>query len=124
MVKRTMDETTLRKYFPGASQSTIRRNAGAVGAVETNRPQRPSIPALDRSLQEPASRTPSLAIRLVAFRHRLLDEHDAVAYSCKPLTDAIADTLGVKDDDKRLRWEYSQIPTRGPEGTIVAISVL
>lgn len=121
-----MDETTLRKYFPGASQSTIRRNAGAVGAVETNRPQRPSIPALDRSLQEPkgGKKGVEVCIRLIALRHRLLDEHDAVAYACKPLTDAIADTFGLKDDDKRLQWEYSQIPTRGPEGTIVAISVL
>lgn len=62
-------------------------------------------------------------VRLTAFRKRLLDP-DAVAFACKPLTDTIADSLGIDDADPRVAWEWSQVQTRGVEGVVVTIEAL
>lgn len=40
----------------------------------------------------------------------------------KPLTDAIAASLGVDDADPRLSWEYGQQQTRGEEGVFVKVA--
>lgn len=96
-----------------------------VGRVETNSPKRPAVQALDNRVPKPASSTKSVGLRitLVTLRKRLLDKHDAVAYACKPLTDAIAKSLGIDDADKRLEWEYLQVKTTGTEGVMVKIEV-
>lgn len=109
------------------SESTRKRNPhlfGAVGAVEANRPQRPTLPPLERNLQKPEGGAASFGFRItcVALRKRLVDGHDAVEYSFKPLTDAIAASLGFKNDaDPRLHWEYAQVLTSGEQGVIVKI---
>lgn len=99
---------------------------GPVGRVETNSTKRTAVQALDSRVQKPESGTKGVGIRitLITLRKRLLDKHDAVAYACKPLTDAIAKSLGVDDNDKRLEWEYLQVKTTGTEGVMVKIEVL
>lgn len=37
-----------------------------------------------------------------------LDKHDNLPGSCKPAVDGVADWLGIRDDDKRVEWRYSQ----------------
>lgn len=109
------------------SEATKKRNPHlfGVGAVEAHRSERASLQTLVRSLQKPKSRKDRVEVRiaLIQFRRRLLDGHDAVAYSCKPLTDAIAQTLGVDDADKRLHWQYEQVLTKGAEGVAVKLDV-
>ena len=61
-------------------------------------------------------------VALVAFRRRLLDP-DAVAFAFKPLTDAVARSLGVDDADQRVAWEWRQVETRGAEGVAVVVQV-
>lgn len=101
-----------------------RKPGGSLGAVEANRPECSTIRSLDKGVQESAGSKASMGLRitLIALRHRLLDAHDAVEYSFKPLTDAIATTVGLDDADARLHWEYAQIKTTGTEGTLVVIT--
>lgn len=102
-----------------------KQNRARVRPVEAHCPQRTPLQALVGGVQKPKS-GPScveVCITLIQFRRRLLDGHDAVAYSCKPLTDAIAQSLGVDDADKRLRWQYEQIQTKGCEGVAVKIDI-
>ena len=37
-----------------------------------------------------------------------LDAHDNLPGSLKPAVDGVADWLGIRDDDKRVTWSYSQ----------------
>lgn len=97
-----------------------------LGGLETDRAESVAIRALEQSVQKPAGSSKSLAIRVVvvAFRSRLLDDHDARAYACKPLTDAIAQSLGLKDDtDARISWEYHQIKSQLGPGCWVRIEM-
>lgn len=107
------------------SESTKRRNPHlySLGGLDSKRPQSDAVQALVGRVQKPASGPQGVALRItcIAFRKRLLDQHDAVAYSFKPLTDAIAFTLGLDDADKRLQWEYHQILTTGRTGVIVMV---
>lgn len=42
-----------------------------------------------------------------------LDAHDNLPGSLKPAVDGVADWLGIRDDDKRVEWKYTQ--ERGAE---------
>lgn len=102
--------------------SWSKRKHPPVGAVEASSAQPASLPALERRIKEQPSRARSLVrVSLIACRRRLLDP-DAVAFSMKPLTDAIAATLGVDDADPRVEWEWHQIKTAGDEGVLVKIA--
>lgn len=107
------------------SEAVRRRNPAlfGVGGVEAAGAKRPAVPALDRRQQELARGAESLGlvVSLVAHRRRLLDP-DAVAYSMKPLTDAVAAWLGVDDADSRVTWEWGQVRTDGPEGVVVKMA--
>lgn len=109
------------------SDATKRRNPHlfGMGAVVSDSPKRAPLQALVKGVQKPAGSEAGVQVRitLVAYRRRLLDDHDAVAYACKPLADEIAERLGVDDNDKRLVWEYHQIKTSGSTGTAVKIEV-
>jgi hypothetical protein len=55
----------------------------------------------------------------------LLDEHDNLPASLKHCVDGIADALGIKDNDQRVRWEYSQAKVkRGQFGVRVTVEAL
>lgn len=53
---------------------------------------------------------------------RLMDDHDNLRASMKPLVDAIAERLGVPDNDPRLVWEYGQVQT-SRAGVLVRVAV-
>lgn len=97
-----------------------------MGKLETRRAKLPAVQALVRSVQKPAGGTQGMGFRItcIALRKRLLDAHDAVAYSFKPLTDAIAESVGLDDADPRISWQYGQQQTKGSEGVIVIIEEL
>jgi hypothetical protein len=111
------------KQEPDGSWSAPGRNR--VGGMEANRTKPASLPALERRKPKRPGGPARVAVRitLVALRHRLLDR-DAIAASMKPLTDAIAATLGIDDDDPRADWEWQQAKTNGAEGVMVKIERL
>jgi hypothetical protein len=39
---------------------------------------------------------------------RKLDSHDNLTMACKHLVDGVAEMLGIKDNDPRVTWEYTQ----------------
>ena len=59
---------------------------------------------------------------MVVQTRRLMDSHDNLRSSLKPLVDAIAERLGVPDNDPRLVWEYGQVQT-SRSGVLVRIVI-
>lgn len=72
---------------------------------------------------EGSPQRPRFCVVILSLRHRLIDAHDNLRTGAKPLVDRITERLGFQDDaDPRLTWEYGQVLTNGPEGTLVLIS--
>jgi hypothetical protein len=74
----------------------------------------------DVQAREKSSRCVAYRVVLVAHRKRLVDDDNNVA-GCKPLRDAIAETLRIDDGDERIQWEYGQVKTSGTGGVFVII---
>jgi hypothetical protein len=95
----------------------------AAWSVAVAKPHQRS-PREDCRMDSPA---PGLGYRitLTQFRRKLMDGHDNLAYSAKPLVDQITTWLGYTNDaDHGLHWEYGQQQTLGEEGMIVKIQSL
>jgi len=91
-----------------------------VGGVEKRFTKRDVAAALDKAIQARPERTGSVVVSLVSYRRKELDSDNLVG-GLKPLRDAIANSIGIDDGDKRIRFEYGQIVTTGHEGTMVKI---
>lgn len=61
-------------------------------------------------LAHPGLTRPALPLRVHVVRYSagVLDAHDNLPASCKPLVDAVAWYLGVEDNDQRVIWSYGQ----------------
>lgn len=96
-----------------------------VGAVVSARPERNKIQALGGAVKARRQRTGRVAIRviLVACRHKELDRDDSVNFSLKPIRDAIANSLGLDDNDARIKFHYGQVVTTGEQGVLVRIEL-
>lgn len=96
---------------------------GSVGAMESAIGEPASIPTLDRGKEvcQGSPKSVACCVRIVSFRSRLIDEDNLIA-GAKSLRDQIAFRLGADDADPRLCWEYAQVKTTGPEGTLVVIT--
>ena len=97
----------------------------ALGKLAPAKQERHKVQPLDGGgkLRKQSSGGVAVVISLIAFRHREIDD-DACIYSLVPLRDAIAASLGLDDADKRIKFQYSQVVTRGNEGVLVAIESL
>ena len=93
--------------------------------VELDSPKRKQAPvqALDRSVQKQGSRKVRVGVQFVRFGRKELDS-DNLVIAYKPLRDAVAATLGVDDNDKRIKWDYAQVLTTGQTGTLVKFDLL
>lgn len=114
----------LKPNFDNASESFKRLNPHlfGVGAVAPSQPKPGGLspaPATD-ALEKRGSF--SLVVSLVSFRRKLLDD-DNLSGSCKHLRDAISASLGLDDGDRRIRWEYGQVESRGKTGVAVKIEL-
>ena len=107
-------------------QADRQQNPRPVRALEANGTEPAPARALDRRGTKHQGGAGGVAVRItcIALRRRLVDRHDGVAFACKPLTDAIAKTLGVDDADPRLDWEYGQVVTRGKQGVLVKVEIV
>ena len=84
--------------------------ATRVGARDRGERQRP-VPAAG----------PAVVVTLLALLRREFDEHDNLRASLKPLVDAIAGSLAVQDNDRRVRWQYAQARTAGEPRVVVVM---
>lgn len=69
----------------------------------------------------------SKAILIVTFlvrKRKLMDEHDNLRASLKPLADAIAASVNLEDKDSRLTWQYEQVKTSGVPGVTVTLELI
>ena len=108
-------------------QADARQNIArhALGRLASSKQERHQVQPLDGGgkLRKQSAGSVAVVVTLVAFRHREIDD-DACIYSLVPLRDAIAASLGLDDADKRIKFQYSQVVTRGNEGVLVAIESL
>lgn len=95
----------------------------SVRAVEARQCKQPPVSPLDRGVQKRQKGKGSVEIiaTLVSCRSRELDDDGNVA-ALKPLRDAIAETLGLDDADKRIRFEYGQVESKSEPGVLVKIT--
>ena len=108
--------------------------------METGQPEPDCGPALEREAPTPESGgagvgagvvkkrvgtvRPSevvVVVTMIAMLRREFDAHDNLRASLKPLVDAIAASLGVPDNDRRLRWQYAQQRTDGAARVVVTV---
>ena len=68
-------------------------------------------------------RTRRLVVSLLGLRRRTLDDDNFVG-ACKHLRDAIAASIGIDDGDKRIKFQYQQLQTKGLEGVLVHIEII
>ena len=60
-----------------------------------------------KAIQKPAFPCTVLMTRIAPSVNGL-DAHDNLPGSLKPSVDGVADWLGIRDDDKRVTWQYAQ----------------
>lgn len=115
----------MKSDFPNASNEFKRLNPHLFGVGQVVPAQHKSNPgrALEQNSQGQQSRKNGVVYRvtLVSYRCRLVDAHDNLRHGFKPLTDSIAASLGLDDADKRIRWEFGQVESRGQNGVAVKI---
>lgn len=110
--------------FPNASESFKKRNPHLYGMdeLQAGQPKPASSSSLDRGQPKQIKRAQGVEVRvtLIAHRKRMLDDDNSTA-SLKWTRDAIANSLGIDDGDKRIVFETHQIETKGCEGVMVKI---
>ena len=110
--------------FNAKTQDQIRRQlADDIRPVSPAQPEPHHERETGRQDTPQASRARRVVVSLIALRRRPLDP-DNNAASFKALQDAIAQTLGLDDGDKRFAWQYQQMHTFGREGVLVRIEVI
>ncbi len=108
---------------------TFSKGVAPVDAIPAIIPEQPPLCSLDKGVEKRKRCSTCLArISLISHRRRLLGE-DSVIYSCKAIRDIIAQdllggTIGQRDDDPAIAWEYGQVLTKGSEGVMVKIEIL
>lgn len=121
-----MDEYTLKKYFPGASKSTIAVNAGLAGLQPQIAKQDAGTalePLPKRSGKGRAGLVvsgPDVRVTIILFSRKELDS-DNLKAAYKELRDVIAKWLGRDDRDSEINWQYGNQITRGQTGTTVMV---
>lgn len=91
----------------------LQSNAGVLGAVETKVAKPNKRSEIENSELVRGQQGLAFRIRLIVVSRRRMDAHDNLRSACKPVVDAITESLGFKsDDDPALEWNYSQISGR------------
>ena len=115
------------KTRAAVAQADAIQNAArhGLGRLATTKQERHAVQPLDGGgkLRKQSKGSVAVVVTLVAFRHREIDD-DACVYSLVPLRDAIAASVGLDDADKRIKFQYSQVVTRGDAGVLVKIESL
>lgn len=115
--------------FPNASDSFKRRNPhlfGMGGVQPEVRQPKAILPLVEKPQGHKPRRKrvaisrPTIRVGLVNFRGKLLDGDNLIT-GYKGFRDAIARSLRMDDKDSVIEWEYSQLLTKGEQGTIVRI---
>ena len=114
-----------KTYAPIGKDATGRDIYGPVVfcpvATEAQQPERPRSLDSQKPRREKRKGRVAVVVSIIACRARETDEDNFIA-GTKWLKDSIAATLGLDDGDRRIRWEYGQIETRGEQGVIVKIT--
>lgn len=67
----------------------------------------------------------AFCITIIVFGRKLMDKHDNLKSSVKPIVDSITAELGFRsDDDPLLHWQYGQVATDAETGCLVTIETI
>lgn len=105
----------------GSYSKPARRDLAQLGCAER---ERDPAPPLDGG-RAPRKNCPcgvGICIEIISFRKRLLDDDNNEGGN-KNLRDAVAATLGLDDGDPAIRWDYTQVLTKGATGTLVKVTI-
>lgn len=93
--------------------------------VEASQPKQATPQALDGDDAKYQSSKSGMGcvVSFVALLRKSFDDDNLIA-SIKPLRDAIAASIGIDDGDKRIKFQYQQLQTKGREGVLVHIEVI
>lgn len=96
-----------------------------VARLPPAKPEQDKVPALDSGTKARRRSKNGLVliVTLVRCSQRLLDD-DNLTSSFKATRDAIAASLGVADNDKRVRWEYGQVVSASKPGTMLKFTLI
>jgi hypothetical protein len=96
----------------------------ALAAVESPKRKPDPKPALGKDLPAQQKGKGRLAVCIIGFRKRLLDDDNFTSGGNKAIRDAIAQSIGIDDGDPIFDWQYRQVLTSGQEGTLVKIDIV
>ena len=97
---RLVPESNIREHWTAKARRVKAQREVVAAVLLMLRRWRPTLPCV---------------VRLTRVAPRSFDAHDNLPRCCKACVDQVSDYFGVKDDDKRVRWEYAQ--ERGPTRT-------
>ena len=115
----------VRKLNPHIYGHGQQGSHSSLDTVSATKRKPDSIQALDQGPKMQRSRKGGVAVcvTIIALSNRLPDD-DNWAAAAKTLRDSIARSIGVDDGDRRVRWQYGTVETRGEEGVVVTIETL
>lgn len=121
VMKPALTPHEILKRFPNASKSTIARNA--VAGLPSAEPQRRNPqPLVQKERARQSADGPRYRVTIISLRAAQLDD-DNLRGGAKALRDAIADRIGLDDNERNIEWIYGQM--KSPKhGTIVMIERL
>ena len=102
--------------------SPIYETINPVGRLVPAKPKPDPLPALEQKPEARYNRVGHVVVvvTLLRFGRNCLDS-DNLAFAFKGLRDAVSKSLGIDDGDRRVRWQYGQVETRGKTGCVVKI---
>ena len=117
-----IDGEPYSQFHPKAL-ARAKANSNPSGGLEAPERKPDPLQALDKIPKVQRARRGGLAVcvDIIALCKRDRDD-DNVSAGAKHLRDCIAQTLGIDDGDRRIRFKYGCCQTAGPEQTIVRIS--
>lgn len=117
----------MKEIPQNVTESVRKRNPHLydLGAVVASQPQCSPRLALDsaKPKRQRGKGCVEVVVTIIACCFREADDDNNMA-SLKGIRDGIAETLGIDDGDRRIRFEYGQIETRAERGLIVKIELL
>ena len=117
----TNDDLTAKGFYQQPDGSWSKRPPVGGLAPKAQQPERPRSLDSQKPRREKRKGRVAVFVSIIACRARETNEDNFIA-GTKWLKDSIANTLGLDDADKRIRWEYGQCETRGEQGVIVKVT--
>lgn len=110
-------------YAKNHPKAIAHRQAKPVAGLYTTQPKSDFRRKVENSRVEASAISFQYRVTFTVYRKRLLDVGDNGPSALKPTRDAVANFLGLDDNDPRITWDYQQIQARRDSGTHILIEM-